>query len=284
MATKSKSKSAPAVETKEYTPEAADTLASVLHGLVDVIVKLPVLAKQLSVSARVAGRVGVIGLAVATGSLSHAQFNDWRHQNQANAVQSAAVLIYQNQPGANWQGANNIQAWGNIAGAFGNNSGTAAAARAVVSVGAAVMEGNRINGGQPVMGGGGAVVYGQPVYQQGIPATNYHTYQGQTASPMVSRVVQQLDSNQRAFVDAGLGNGYNYGSNPEAQRIQILNQTGRLVAEAANLPGAYQVAFSHPFVQQVQGTKAFQEGYQRTREELNRVMQAAPGQAAISYR
>ena len=248
-------------------------LGSTLNSLKDF------LSDKMSVAARV---VAVAGLTVATlgvSGIAHAQNNNALGQSQA--VQAAAQLLYQNQQGSTWQGANAVTAWGNIAGGLANNPGTAAAARAIGSIGAAVYENSKIgnNGQQGYQQGYGQPqpvykqpVYNQHVYQQQYPQrTNYQTYNGQTASPLVAQVQQQLNNNQQNFTNAGF---QQYG-NPEQQRVQILAQTGRLVAEAMNIPGAYEVAYNHPFVQQVQGTKHFQDGFNQTRQELQRTMQSA---------
>ena len=171
-------------------------LGSTLNSLKDF------LSDKMSVAARV---VAVAGLTVATlgvSGLAHAQNNN--ALGQSHAVQAAAQLLYQNQQGSTWQGANAVTAWGNIAGGLANNQSTAAAARAIGSIGAAVYENSKIgnNGQQGYQQGYGQPqpVYNQHVYQQQYPQrTNYQTYNGQTASPLVAQVQQQLTNNQQNF-------------------------------------------------------------------------------------
>lgn len=249
-------------------------LGSTLNFLKDTI------ADKMSVAARV---VAVAGLTVATlgaSGIAHAGNND---AGIAEALSAGVALFQMNNPNTTWREVQTAQAAGQIARGLTANNEKKPVAQVVGTFGTAAyqyMQGNNNpqtypqNNGyygqpQPVYQ---QPVYNQPVYQQQYPQrTNYQTYNGQTASPLVAQVQQQLNNNQQNFTNAGF---QQYG-NPEQQRVQILAQTGRLVAEAMNIPGAYEVAYNHPFVQQVQGTKHFQDGFNQTRQELQRTMQSA---------
>ncbi len=248
-------------------------LGSTLNSLKDF------LSDKMSVAARV---VAVAGLTVATlgaSGIAHAGNND---AGIAQALSAGVALFQMNNPNTTWREVQTAQAVGQIAGGLTNNGDKKPAAQVLGTFGTAAvqyMQGNKPQTYQPNNGYYGQPqtvyqqpVYNQPVYQQQYPQrTNYQTYNGQTASPLVAQVQQQLNNNQQNFTNAGF---QQYG-NPEQQRVQILAQTGRLVAEAMNIPGAYEVAYNHPFVQQVQGTKHFQDGFNQTRQELQRTMQSA---------
>ena len=248
-------------------------LGSTLNSLKDF------LSDKMSVAARV---VAVAGLTVATlgaSGIAHAGNND---AGIAQALSAGVSLFQMSNPNTTWKEVQAAQAVGQITGGL-THGDKKPAAQVLGTLGTVVyqnMQGNnnpqtyQQNNGyygqpQPVYQ---QPVYNQPVYQQQYPQrTNYQTYNGQTASPLVAQVQQQLNNNQQNFTNAGF---QQYG-NPEQQRMQILSQTGRLVAEAMNIPGAYEVAYSHPFVQQVQGTKHFQDGFNQTRQELQRTLQSA---------
>ena len=250
--------------------------------LTDTLSYLSTIAdKVMTSTAKTAAAVGFGALVLASSAIpniAHAGNND---AGIAQALSAGVSLLQMSNPNTTWKDVQTAQAVGQITGGLTNGSNKPAAqvVGTLVTVGYQHMQGNNNQPVQPNNGYYGQPqpvyqqpVYNQPVYQQQYPQrTNYQTYNGQTASPMVAQIQQQLNNNQQNFTNAGF---QQYG-NPEQQRVQILAQTGRLVAEAMNIPGAYEVAYNHPFVQQVQGTKHFQDGFNQTRQELQRTMQSA---------